>query len=711
MAVPDPIESCTAMPMLRRLLLFCAFAALPVRADELDPLVVTATRAAQPSRDLPLAIDSVDRAWIADGQLEANLSEALHIVPGLSVENRQNYAQDLQLSIRGFGARSSFGVRGVRLFADGIPGTMPDGQGQFSQFDLGSADRIEVLRGPFSALYGNSSGGVIAVFTEDGPRGNVSSATLDLAGLATQRYALLDAGDTGAFNYVVDASHFQTDGYREHSAAQRNSFNSKLKIDWGAGGRLTLVGNAIETPFIDDPLGLTQAQLNTDREQAGVGALAYDTRKSLAQEQAGAIYERSLGGSDDLHATGYAGHRDTTQFQAIPAASERSPSDPGGVIDLARNFYGVDLHVEDRRDPFGTPLRLTAGVAYDDLEEARKDYVNFVGSQLGVEGALRIDAANHVYDVDQYLQGQWDPGSRWRVLAGVRNNSVYVTSHDHLPAPGGNQDSAVHYGAVDPVAGVTFRAADWVNAYGSYGKGFETPTLNDLAYRSTNGRLPGLNLGLEPARSDNYEVGVKMTQAGLRADVDVFFIKTEHELAVQQNSNGRSVYQNIGETQRRGLELGAESRWRAFTGRLGYTYLHAVTAEAYATCVGTPCLPAAVPAGSFIPAIARNALDAALTWQRTPGGVSATIETEGRARIFADDRDKAYAPGFWVTNLRVGRKQEKGAWQFTEFLRVDNVFDRHYVDTVIVNDSNSRFFEPDSGRTFGVVFTAARRNE
>jgi iron complex outermembrane receptor protein len=694
------------------LLLLSVLLAPPVYADELDPVVVTATRVAQRSRDLPLAIDSVGRAQIAAGQLEVNLSEALQIVPGLSIENRQNYAQDLQLSIRGFGARSSFGVRGVRLFSDGIPGTMPDGQGQFSQFDLGSADHIEVLRGPFSALYGNSSGGVISVFTQDGPPGNVTTATLDVGSLATQRYALEDAGEAGALNYVLDASHFQTDGYREHSAAQRNLFNSKFKIDLGTQGTLTLVGNVIDTPFIDDALGLTQAQLYSDREQAGIGAIAYDTRKSLAQEQAGAIYDRSLNADDDLQATVYAGHRHTVQFQAIPAASERSPADPGGVIDLARNFYGVDIHLDDHRVVFGMPLRVTAGVAYDDLEEARTDYQNFVGAELGVQGALRIDEANHVYDADQYLQAEWDPVSRWRVLAGVRNNEVYVTSHDHLPVQAGDADTGVHYGAVDPVGGVTFRANDRVNAYASYGKGFETPTLNDLAYRSTNGSLPGLNLGLEPAHSDNYEVGVKAAQGGLRADLDAFYIKTEHELAVEQNSNGRAVYQNIGSTQRRGLELSMESQWPdGLMGRLGYTYLHAITAEAYRTCVGVPCVSATVPAGNYIPALARNALDGSLTWQRTPGGVQATVETQGRARIFADDRDKSYAPGFWVTNVRVGWTQAHGAWQFSEFLRLDNVFDRYYVDSVIVNDSNSRYFEPDPGRTIAVVFTAARGNQ
>jgi iron complex outermembrane receptor protein len=683
-----------------------------VGESELSPVVVTATRTAQASFDLPLAISRVDRAQIRDGQPQVNLSESLDVVPGISVQSRQNYAQDLQISIRGFGARSSFGVRGVRLYSDGIPGTMPDGQGQFSQFDLGSADHIEVLRGPFSALYGNSSGGVIAVFTEDGPPGNVVDAGAAYGTFATQRYALKDAGDTNGINYVVDAAHFQTDGYRDHSAAERNNFNSKLRVDLAGAGKLTLVGNIVQTPFVQDPLGLTSAQVAADRRQPGTNALAYDTRKSLRQEQAGAIYERDLTETDSLSATLYTGHRATTQFQAIPAATQSAPTNPGGVIDLARNFWGVDVHALDHREVFGTPLQLTVGLSYDDLEEARRGYLNFIGDELGVEGALRRDEANHVYDLDEYLQVQWDPSARWRVLAGVRNSVVDITSHNHLPVADGLEDSGVRYSAANPVAGVVYRVAPSLNAYASYGKGFETPTLNDLAYRSTNGSVPGLNLGLQAARSDNYEVGLKAGQGWLRTDLDVFYTKTEHELAVLQNAAGRSVYQNIGETERKGVELAANALWaHGFSATLAYTYLHAVVMQAYATCVGSPCRPATVQAGSYLPAVPMNALYAGLTWRYEPRGFTATLEAQGRAQIYADDRNTQAAGGYWVENVRFGFEQSGGRWKFREFLRVDNLFDRAYIGSVIVNESNSRYFEPAPGRTAMIMFNAAWRSD
>jgi len=556
-------------------------------AFDLEPIVISATRVREASAELPMSIDLVGRQQISEGQLQVNLSEPLIGVPGVNAQMRQNYAQDLQISVRGFGARSSFGVRGVRLYADGIPGTMPDGQGQFSNFDLGSADRVEVLRGPFSALYGNSSGGVISVFTQDAPPGERVDASIEYGSYDTQRYAAKELlGLAGGFNLVADASHFATDGYRNHSAAQRDVFNAKAAWQLDDASRLTLIANVIDLPDAQDPLGLTRSQLEADREQAGTGALAYNTRKSVQQQQAGAHYERTLGANDELSALLYAGGRDTTQYQAIPKASEGSPTHPGGVIALNNGYWGVDLHLTDHRRIAGTPLQVTAGVSYDTLDDGRRGYLNFIGDELGVKGQLRRDENDMVYDVDEYLQLQWDPASRWRLEAGVRNSTVPVSSENHLAAAGTPADSGVRYGSVDPVAGVTWRAASALDLYGSYGKGFETPTLDELAYRSTNGSLPGLNFALRTARSDNYEFGLKAGATHMRATLAGFTIRTVDELAVESNAAGRSVYQNIPATQRRGAEFALQDDLsHGFSSQLAYTYIQALTLQSYTTCI------------------------------------------------------------------------------------------------------------------------------
>jgi iron complex outermembrane receptor protein len=508
-----------------------------------------------------------------------------------------------------------------------------------------------------------------------------------------------------------------------HSDAERNLFNAKVSGALSDAAKLTVVANAVQTPFIQDPLGLTRAQLAADPTQAGVNAIAYNTRKSLAQEQLGVVYDNKLNDADEVVASLYTGHRATTQFQAIPQATQQAaPLYPGGVIDLDRAYWGADLHVTDQRTVAGTPLLLVAGVNYDDLAEARRGYLNYIGSQLGVAGALRRDEANHVYDFDQYVQAQWDPAERWRVVAGVRNSLVEVTSHGHLAVLDA-ADSEVRYSAVNPVAGVTYRVTSAVNVYGSYGKGFETPTLNDLAYRSVDGSLPGLNLGLKPARSNNYEVGIKAANEFVRANLAAFYIKTNDELAVLQNSSGRTVDQNIGETTRRGLEFGVDAKWAGgFSAQLAYTYIKAVVAQPYFTCVAAPCNPLTNPsgpppanylpvaAGNFLPAVARNTLYVGVTWNYAPLGFSTTLEALSRAKIYADDRNSDAAAGYWVANLRAGFEQETRHWRFSEFARLDNLANRAYVGSVIVNETNSRFFEPAPGRTAYVMFNAALRS-
>ena len=660
-------------------------------------VTVLATRSAEDALTVPASVDRVDADTLRAGA-GVNLSESLGSVPGLSVQNRGNYAQDLQISIRGFGARSSFGARGIRLLADGIPGTQPDGQGQYSHFDLSGADHIEVLRGPFSALYGNASGGVIAITTADAPPGLSLGATLEGGSDGVRRYALRGGDGAPASNWTLDAAHFQTDGYRAHSAASRNTANGKWRWDVTPTTRVTVVGNLIETPFVDDPLGLNASQWAVDPSQAGTNALAYNTRKSVTQQQAGIVLDSRWSEHDTVTLSTYAGHRHSTQFQAILKSVEALATHPGGVIDLDRRYQGGELRWTDARDWFGVPLRWTGGVAVDDLTEDRLGYLNFIGATLGVEGALRRDERNRADAVDEYLQMEWtSPADRWRWLMGVRHTDLAIDSVSRLlplsPA------TRVDYAATNPVAGLSLRIAPTWATYLSYGSGFETPTLNDLAYRSTNGAITGLNTALRPAHSDNVEWGLKNSTATLQTTLAAFLIHTDNELAVQANSGGRSVMENIGPTRRRGLE--GSVVWppgERVSLTAAYTALDARTLVPYHACAVTPCVPVTVAAGSRLPAVPRNALYTGLTVAATPAW-SVTAETVGRSGLYADDRNTAYASGYWTSNARVQWTHSGSSGTVHATLRLDNLFDRRYVGTVIVNETNARYYEPSAGRT------------
>lgn len=712
------------MPFSRRpltALLVAFFPLMPVAAETVtnaDAIVVTATRVEQPAFDLPVSIDNVTQAQLQDGQLQVNLSESLARVPGIVAQNRQNYAQDLQISSRGFGARSSFGVRGLRLYADGIPATMPDGQGQVSHFDLGSATRVEVMRGPFSSLYGNSAGGVISLFTEDGVPGAAATPGVIFGNHGTQRIGTKFSGDNGTLNYVADISSFRTDGYRDHSAAKRDTVNGKFRWNPDADSKLTLVLNAVDMPDLQDPLGLTRIQFETDPRQAGVNALAYNTRKSVAQEQLGLAYERKVGAGDTVNLMLYRGQRDTTQFQSIPAASQAAATHPGGVIDLVRDYWGVDAHWSHRGEFASAPFMATVGINYDNLDEARKGFRNFLGAPAaptatGVMGALRRNEDNRIFNLDQYAQLQWELSERWLLLAGLRNSRVKVNSKDKYIAAGNGDDSgSTDFSATTPVLGATWRANPAMNVYASYGRGFETPTMNELSYQPSG--ATGLNLALKPAKSGNFEIGAKaLLGQSVRLNAALFYVKTHNEIVTASNAGGRATFQNVDGTRRKGFELSLDAdlgHKLAFAG--SYTWLQATYSADFRSCRIAGCTPAtsvAIRSGNRMPGIPAASLYGELSWKHPASGFTGATEVRHVAKVYVDDENSDAAPAYTTASLRFGFEQNSTGWKLKEFLRLDNLTDRKYAGSVIVNEGNSRFFEPAPGRNWLAGISAAYR--
>lgn len=669
-------------------------------AAQEDPVVVTATRTARPSLEVPASVDRVYAEDIRQGRPRVNLSESLGAVPGILVQNRQNYAQDLQVQSRGFGARATFGVRGIRLLADGIPASMPDGQGQAATFALGSAERIEVLRGPFSSMYGNASGGVISVDTEDGPReptvwGDVSAGSFD-----TWRAATKFGGQWGRVNGLGELSHFDTGGYRDHSAATRDQANAKLKIGLQDKSSLTLVANALEQPDTQDPLGLTRAEYQADATQATPNALAFNTRKSISHQQLGATFDRTFTDSR-LQATAYGGQRTVQQFLAIPLATQAAPTHSGGVVDLDRSFSGLAVRYFN---DLARNLRFSLGADYEQMSEHRRGYVN----NFGVQGALKRDEDDTVASTGLYVQAEWKLADRWTAHGGLRSSHVRFRTQDHFIVPGNPDDSGEKsYDATTPVLGLLFRPNERTTFYGTFGRGFETPTFAELA--NVNPPATGLNFGLEASRSRHLEAGVKaVLPAGLRLNAALFSIVTENEIVVDQSSGGRSTFRNAGHTDRDGVELGAETLgtgpWRV---RVAYTYLDAVFRESFNTVTGTPAVPVTVPAGSQLPGVPKSVLYGELRFQKEQ--FYAWLEGLYKARVPVNDQNSEFADAYTTLNFVVGLLQGDARWSVSEFVRVDNLSDKNYVGSVVVNDANNRYYEPSPRRNYTLGIQASLR--
>ncbi|HBQ6562122.1 TPA: TonB-dependent receptor PqqU [Klebsiella pneumoniae] len=677
-------------------------------ADE-QTMVVTAAPTTVSELDTPAAVSVVNGDEMRQAAPRVNLSESLGAVPGLQVQNRQNYAQDLQLSIRGFGSRSTYGVRGLRIYVDGIPATMPDGQGQTSNIDIGSVDTIEVLRGPFSALYGNSSGGVINVTSQTGTQPPTVEASSYYGSFGTWHYgmkatgAVGDGSHAGDVDYTVSTNRFTTHGYRDHSGARKNLANARLGVRINDVSKLTLLLNSVDIKA-NDAGGLTADEWRDNPRQSPRGD-QYNTRKNTRQTQAGLRYERQLSAQDDLSVMMYAGERETTQFQSIPRAPQLKPSHAGGVIDLTRHYQGIDTRLTHRGELL-VPVTLTAGLDYENMSERRKGYENFVmvngAPQYGEQGALRRNERNLMWNVDPYLQTQWQLTDKLSLDAGVRYSSVWFDSNDYYITPGNGDDSGdASYHKWLPAGSLKYALTDAWNVYLSAGRGFETPTINELSYRSDN--QSGLNFGLKPSTNDTVEIGSKTRIGNGLFTAALFQTNTDNEILVDSSSGGRTSYKNAGKTRRQGMELGLDQQfgesWRL---KAAWTWLDAT----YRTnvCDDASCN------GNRIPGIARNMGYASFGYQPEQGWYAGS-DIRYMSDIMANDENTAKAPSWTVVGLTTGYKWSYGRMDMDLFGRIDNLFDREYVGSVIVNESNGRYYEPAPGRNYGIGLNLAWRFE
>lgn len=673
-----------------------------VYSQTLDEVVISATRSEQRSFDAPAAISVVDRETIQNAGPQINLSESLNRVPGLTILNRQNYAQDLQLSIRGFGARSPFGLRGIRLLIDGIPATTPDGQGQGSSVSLSSTERIEVLRGPLALMYGNSSGGVIQAFTRDAPEVPEFTAQAYTGSFDMRRTAWQYAGRIGDYGLVADYSTFDTNGLRDNSKTKRTQFNGKLSFNPNDQTQVNMVFNQFDMPLAQDPLGLNAAQLAINPEQAGTNSARTLTatdlfvRKITHQNQIGSSATYALDPDRSVTARAYYGVRENLQYQAT-----------GNWVGLDRDYYGAGLQYNEKTSLAGRHVQLVAGYEFDYSTERRQGGGATNGQKT--QGSLTRDEDNRSQNSDFFVQATTLATDKISVVTGLRSSTVSFTSQDYVAAGSGS----VTYRANSPVLGLTYHATDRLNLYANYGKGFETPTLAEVAYIDNGGTPTAqFNPALGASSSQHYEVGAKWLPSQMsRVDLTAYQIDSSDEIVVSISSAGRTAYKNAPGTQRRGVELSANS-WLTpnVSAQLSSSWIDASFTQTYTSGANN------VAAGNKMPGIPQHFVFSELLWTSQAAGAGrraamlgtrAGVEFVSAGRLYANDTNADSANGYNALNAKVSQGWALGRSLLTAYARVDNLTDKHYVGSVIVNQSAKQFYEPAPGRnwTLGLRWT------
>jgi iron complex outermembrane receptor protein len=679
------------------------------RATTLDAVEVLGHR--RPLGDFPGSVTILDGGVLRDGQRQVSLAESLARVPGITVLDRQNLAQDLQVQSRGFGARSTFGIRGIKLIVDGIPASAIDGQGQAASFALGALDRIEVLRGPLSLQYGNAAGGAIIGYSDLDPQ---PSAAIDAwwGSEGSHRMGVRADGASAqdALRWRLQGSHFRTDGGRPHSAAERAQLDAIAEWSPREGEHVRGVLNSLAQPDTQDPLGLTREAWSRDPHGTDAAASEFNTRKRIDNHQLGLRWQRDYAAGRSAWLGGHAIERDVVQFLALPVGAQAPPGSAGGVIDLGRRSAGVEL---GHRWSHSSGA-LAAGVELSRLDEARRGYENFAGggtgTQLGVRGRLRRDERNRVDGREAYVVADHRLSPRWSVLGALRHARLHFESADRYVAAGNGDDSGVlDYGETSAALGIA-RAFAQGEVFASVGRGFETPTITELAYRADGG--PGFNRALLPSHYLSAEIGARWRRAGGDASIAFYRIDGDDEIVPADSRGGRASFANAGRTRRDGVEFGANGDFAGqWAYRVAANWLRARFVESfvYRVSVGGQTSLRSVAAGNRVPGIPRADGFAELAWRDRRDRFTAAFEARVSDRIAVDDRNTDAAPGRALASVRVEwRAPVQTGWH--GFVRVDNLFDHDHVGSVIVNEGNQRFFEPGAGRsvTVGIGWRATR---
>ena len=656
----------------------------------LETVVVSGTRAST-SLLAHQVIEKEQKNFAVGARLDP--AELLQMIPGVQVDSRTNYAQDTRISLRGFGARSAFGVRGIDLQIDGVPMSTPDGQGQLASAMLDNIARTQVLRGPIAALYGNGAGGVIALQSA-APEVNTFKIGVVAGDPGIARQTLVGEIRKDDLALRAQFANADLDGERPHSSAKRQQAGVQFFYSTASDIDLLIKYDHSDDPLLQDPLGLRPEQWVDDPRQTHSAAEMFDTRKSVAHQQA-SISLRDSEGATRWQAALWQGERAITQYLAFTG---EAISSSGGVVDLNRDFSGVSGTLTQAVELIGVPTDISIGAEFSQMEDGRRGYVN----DFGVAGDLRRDETGDVKSQDLYSLIQLYPIAPLMLYAGGRQSRVDFSVDDFFILPPPNENSS---GNPDDSGGRDYRENSF--AFGAHyaltpawelfvgsGRGYETPTLTEMAYKTD---ATGLNTDLDAAINRQREWGITYhPDDKIALSLTQFFIDTENELVVDQSSGGRTSYRNAAKTERSGIE---------FLGRYRLS-------DNFTVQLSTQSLDAIYSAGEWnqnqLPGVAREQYQLDISWLPFATDIlQLSLGAQQRSRIYTADDNQIYAPDYrtWDASARgaVSVKNSRMDW----WLKLANLTDENYVGSVIVNQSNGRAFEPALGRNFsgGIKFS------
>lgn len=655
----------------------------------LEEVIVDAARIPLSVIQAPFAIDRIEREQIVRAQTQLGLDESLASIPGLVLQNRFNFAQDLRISIRGFGARANFGIRGVKILVDGIPETLADGQGGIDSIDLTSIGSIEVLRGPSSSLYGNASGGVIRIESDfDRPDSGIE-ARLAIGGNGYRKNQIHINGksDNKQLSYIASLSRLDIEGYREHSEHQNSLFNGRMRYIFKDNGTLKIAVNHTDQPQANDPGGVNLVTLLDDRTAARDRNIALNAGESLEQTRIGLIYQRNVGNQGELTLRNYHIWRD---FEG------RIPISSNGVIDIDRYYSGGGLMYQHKNSLAGKKNTSIIGIDYDYQDDNRERFENI----NGISGNQVLDQREKVTSTALYLQNQLQLGDGWLLSSGIRYDEISFAVNDYRENNSGKRT----LNQLSPMIATSYALGHQASIYGNISTSFETPTTTELALVEST----GLNSQLDAQKAINYELGIKgYFESGFDSTsrinqqhnytLSVFSIDVEQEIIAIEDNLGRDIFINAGESSRQGIELSLKSQLsETFSSSIAYTY----SDFSYKTFVDKNNNDFS---DNKLPGLPQDTLHVAIHYQHQ-SGLFVSLESLYLSQFALNNSNTDSMDSSLVTDLRSGYSLNIDNISIEPFIGISNLFNEVYSANARINAFGGRFYEsgPDRNLYAGV---------
>ncbi|MCU0467223.1 MAG: TonB-dependent receptor [Arcicella sp.] len=642
-----------------------------LKSTELQAITVSSSRFSAKDIQTPMSITVIDQARLQVGQSKISIFESLGAVSGVFAMNSENFAQDLRISIRGFGARAAFGIRGLKIIMDGIPESIPDGTTKVGNLDVGTMERMEVIKGPASGLYGNASGGVISMFSET-PTQHFAEIQANFGSYGLQRYQFKTGQEVGKFSYFFSASRLQSIGYRKHSGLERNFLNGKFVYKFSDKNKLTFLANYIDSPRAEDAGALTQAEIDTDRQQARSQNVTFDASETFKQQRIALIYDHAFNDKHQINARIFYLNRDFANKQAFQAS---------GQIAFQRDFAGGGFNYQ-----FSTKrYRLKTGLDLDNQQDNRQRYDNINKER----GTKRLDQVETFNSTGVFLLQEFLWNDKLRFSLNTRFDDVRLEIND-LFLSDGNQSATQSFQRFSPMVGISYSPTANQSIFTNFSTNFETPSLNELS-NNPNG-TGGFNPNLNPQKSKNFEIGYKgILGKKFRADLSVFYIEVEDEIVPYQlpNQVGRNFFRNAGLSERKGIELGLTYKIRAgLTSYFNYTFSD-FKYQSYQTTAGKFD-------GNTLPGIPKHNIYGEIRFFPS-NGLFAIAQIRSISNIYADDANTTFNSGYTTVNVRVGYKKKTSIFNVEPFIGINNLFNEIYNANVQINATGNRYFEPAAG--------------